>query len=191
MTIGMRRFSIAVMFLALVTPFAALAHGDTAAEVEAGRALDQSLQSGTKKCAELADNDFEVLGEFFMDRMMGESHESMNGMMKQTLGEKGEEQMHEVMGKRMSGCDASAQMPEAMMSGMMGMMGSGGMMGGEGMMGQGGMMNAQNVSSTWGAMLRGVYPIGFAALWYAIGVLGVVALALVIIKYCRELINKK
>ena len=46
-----------------------------------------------------------------MGQMMGDSHEAMNNMMIQMMGEKGEEQMHVVMGKRLSGCDTSAPFP--------------------------------------------------------------------------------
>lgn len=43
-----------------------------------------------------------------MGQMMGNSHAAMNQMMIQMMGEEGEEQMHVVMGKRLSGCDTSA-----------------------------------------------------------------------------------
>ena len=46
-----------------------------------------------------------------MGQMIGTSHEAMNTMMEQMMGKEGEEQMHVVMGKRLSGCDTSAAIP--------------------------------------------------------------------------------
>ena len=43
--------------------------------------------------------------------MASESHAAMNAMMIQAHGEDGEEQIHIVMGKRLSGCDTSAAFP--------------------------------------------------------------------------------
>lgn len=188
----MRGFLTTAIFLVLAVPFVALAHGDTAAEVEVGRGLDQSLQSGTKKCADLTDEDFEALGEFSMDRMMGQAHTSMNETMEQMMGEPGTDQLHITMGKRMSGCDASAQMPVEMASGMTGMMNMMSMMsgmGGGGMTGSGtaatGMMAARN----FGGMMGGLYPTSFSTVWYVTGILGAVLLLLIVIKYIRELLK--
>ena len=47
-----------------------------------------------------------------MGRMVGDSHESMNTMMERMMGKEGEEQMHVVMGKRLSGCDTTASLPQ-------------------------------------------------------------------------------
>ena len=52
-----------------------------------------------------------MLGEYFMGQMAGDSHAAMNAMMIQAHGEDGEEQIHIVMGKRLSGCDTSAAFP--------------------------------------------------------------------------------
>lgn len=46
-----------------------------------------------------------------MGQMMGDSHAAMNAMMARMHGEEGEEQIHIVMGKRLSGCDTSAIFP--------------------------------------------------------------------------------
>lgn len=43
-------------------------------------------------CAEFSDEQFGVLGEYFMGRMMGDSHAAMNAMLIQMHGEEGEEQ---------------------------------------------------------------------------------------------------
>ncbi len=93
----------------------------TSEETE-GKALWDKLRVGQITCNNLADKDFDLLGEYFMGTMMGASHEAMNDRLKQALGDAGESQMHVVLGKRMSGCDTSAAYP-AGFSGFMPMMG--------------------------------------------------------------------
>ena len=83
----------------------------TAREEQEGKALWERLQSKETNCADLDDEPYGVLGEYFMGQMMGESHAAMNAMMIQMHGEEGEEQIHVVMGKRLSGCDTSAALP--------------------------------------------------------------------------------
>ena len=83
----------------------------TIKEEAEGRALWETLNAGEVTCAELASEDYDVLGEYFMGQMMGEAHPAMNAMMIQMMGEEGEEQVHEVMGRRLSGCDTTAAFP--------------------------------------------------------------------------------
>src|SRR3989304_6253781 len=71
-------------------------------------------------CADLSDDDFEKLGEYFMGTMMGASHEAMNIMMVGMMGKDGEEQMHIAIGKRMSNCEPDASIPQNIMNMMMG-----------------------------------------------------------------------
>lgn len=73
-----------------------------------GEAILDSLQAKQKNCGDLSDKSFELMGEYFMGLMMGNSHQAMNTMMVQMMGQNGEEQMHIVMGKRLSSCDAAA-----------------------------------------------------------------------------------
>ena len=80
----------------------------TAREEAEGKIVWDKLQAEQTTCDELSDEDFGSLGEYFMGQMMGESHASMNEMMTRMHGEEGEEQIHVVMGKRLSGCDTSA-----------------------------------------------------------------------------------
>jgi len=80
----------------------------TAREEAEGMAIWQKLQNKEADCDNLSDDDFGALGEYFMGQMMGNSHSAMNQMMVNMMGEKGEEQAHIVMGKRLSGCDTSA-----------------------------------------------------------------------------------
>lgn len=99
------------------------------AEETKGKEIFNQLQSKQATCQNLSDDDFEVLGEYFMGQMAGSSHEAMNTMMSQMMGNDGERQMHIAMGKRLSGCDTNAPMPQNMTNaGIMPMMMS--MMGG-------------------------------------------------------------
>lgn len=103
--------------------------GHTAREEAEGKEVWEKLQDEELQCENLTDENFGALGEYFMGQMMGDSHESMNNMMIQMMGEEGEEEMHVALGKRMSGCEPNAAMPQNMMnSGMMQMMIGGGMM---------------------------------------------------------------
>lgn len=76
-----------------------------------GKAIWDKLQAKQTDCKSLTDDDYDLLGDYFMGLMMGSAHESMNNRMTQVMGDQGEKQMHIVMGKRFSGCDASASLP--------------------------------------------------------------------------------
>ncbi len=91
--------------------------GHTAREEAEGKAVWEKLRNEELVCEDLTDDDFGALGEYFMGQMAGERHEAMNDMITQMMGEKGENQMHIAMGKRMSGCDPDAPMPQNMMNG--------------------------------------------------------------------------
>jgi len=83
----------------------------TVREETEGMAIWQKLQSKETNCASLSDDDFGALGEYFMGQMIGSSHPAMNQMMVSMMGQEGEKQAHIAMGKRLSGCDASAAFP--------------------------------------------------------------------------------
>ena len=99
-------------------------------------------QNGSE-CADLSNDDFERAGETWMERMLGsaQSDEAMDRLMVSMMGSGGERQMHEYMGRRISGC-GGGNLPSQfgqMMNGIGGMMavmgagtGSSGMMGGQG-----------------------------------------------------------
>lgn len=88
--------------------------GDKTGEEEAkGRVIWEKLKTKQATCANLSDEEFDVIGEYFMGQMLGSSHAAMNAMMVQMMGEQGETQMHIVMGKRLSGCDVSVAYPVA------------------------------------------------------------------------------
>lgn len=83
----------------------------TAREEAEGKAVWEKLQAKEVSCANLSDEDFGALGEYFMGQMVGGAHPAMNAMMERMMGEAGEESVHVVMGKRLSGCDADAAFP--------------------------------------------------------------------------------
>lgn len=84
----------------------------TAQDEAAGKAVWDKLQNKQVICKDLKDDDFDVLGDFFMGNMMGSNHASMNQLMTQRLGQDGEKQMHIAMGKRLSGCNTNASFPQ-------------------------------------------------------------------------------
>ncbi|MBU6141607.1 SHOCT domain-containing protein [Patescibacteria group bacterium] len=77
----------------------------------AGLQLLQQLQSGQRSCANLSQNDFDLLGDYFMGQMMGNYHETMDSIMQQNLGDAGDTAMHVAMGERFSGCNTAATLP--------------------------------------------------------------------------------
>src|SRR3989344_8114305 len=124
----------------------------TASEEEEGKEIWEKLQAKQVECKNLTDEQYGSLGEYFMGQSIGNTqrHALMNQMMTNMMGEEGEEQAHIAMGKRMSGCDPNASLPQNMMGGgmmpmMMSMMGSAGSPqvggGGNPMMGYGGWNN--------------------------------------------------
>lgn len=106
-----------VVALLAVAAFVPAARGE-ASEEAAGKTIWENLQAKRSSCTVLAENDFELLGEYFMGQMAGTAHEGMNQMMKTMMGEEGERATHIALGKRASGCDPNAAYP--MGSGMMG-----------------------------------------------------------------------
>lgn len=86
--------------------------GHTAREEAEGKIVWEKLQTEELSCEDLSDDDFGALGEYFMGQMAGNQHEAMNNMMIQMMGEEGEEQMHVALGKRMSGCEPDAPVPQ-------------------------------------------------------------------------------
>ncbi|HSP64974.1 MAG TPA: hypothetical protein VLO10_02175 [Candidatus Deferrimicrobium sp.] len=106
----------------------------------AGRTVAARLQSGQASCRNLSSSDFEHLGEYVMDHVVGSraTHEAMNARMDAMMGATNTDRMHQALGRRYAGCTTTA-------SGS-GTMGSGAMMGG-GSAGAGG----------WGAMMGSGY----------------------------------
>jgi len=145
-------------------------------EVE-GRKIWKKLQAQELGCEDLSDDDFGALGEYYMGQMIGDSHEGMNNMMTQMMGEEGEKQMHVTMSKRLSRCDTSAAMPTSGM-GFMPLMQ---MMTGGGMMSGGSNLFSLTNSSNNPMMNFGFTPFGwiggiFMILFWVLVIVGVVSL---------------
>ncbi len=124
----MRKF---ILLLIPFVSFAAFTLEDLNFEVQKGEEIFKKLRNQEISCQSLTDEDFESLGEYFMDLMIGdrESHLAMNQMMKNMHGEEGEKLMHINMGKRFSNCfsdNPRINLRES--AGLMPMMGYGGIM---------------------------------------------------------------
>ena len=143
----------------------------TVREEQEGKELWNKLQAKEVACDNLGDEQFAVLGEYFMGQMSGESHAAMNAMMIQAHGEDGEEQIHIVMGKRLSGCDTSAAFP-AISGGWMPMMN---MMWG-GWSSPFGSNNSTNNMMNFGFGPFGSFGWIFMILWWVLIIAGIVAL---------------
>jgi len=88
----------------------------TIREEAEGKKLWNKLQAKEVACENLSDEQYGVLGEYFMGLMTGDSHAAMNAIMIQMHGEDGEEQIHIAMGKRLSGCDTLVAFPAESLS---------------------------------------------------------------------------
>ena len=151
----MQRSPAGLAKIIAVTSMLALPAGaaaDLGSEVAQGQSLARSLQAGQTTCGGLKADDFEAIGEYAMDRFVGNRarHEAMNAHMVRMMGAAGERRMHVALGYRYTGCGGAPQSGWlGPMAGMMGRYGPGnataggygsGMMGGRGngpMMGPG------------------------------------------------------
>ena len=137
-----KTFSLALFFLlfAFLTPVAhaqmmmksvttsatpSASQKQTQEDEAAGKVIWEKLNDKKVTCSELKDDDYDVLGDFFMGSMAGTNHDEMNQMMTQRLGADGQKQMHIALAKRQSGCDINAVYPQGA-SYFSPMMGSGG-----------------------------------------------------------------
>ena len=143
----------------------------TAREEQEGKEIWNKLQTKEVVCENLNDEQYGVLGEYFMGQMSGDSHAAMNAMMIQTHGEEGEEQIHVVMGKRLSGCNTSASFP-SISGGWMPMMN---MMWGGWSSPFGGNNSISNMMN-FGLGAFGFFGWIFMVLWWVLIISGIVAL---------------
>lgn len=170
-------FTIMIFIFSFAFPVSSFAQANddhTAREEAEGKEIWGKLQTDELKCEDLTDENFGALGEYFMGQMMGDTHESMNNIMIQMLGEKGEEEMHVALGKRMSNCEPNAAMPQNMMnSGMMQMMMGSGMMGN-----WSNPSSLNNFNNPISMMNFGFAPFGwiFMILFWALVIAGIIAL---------------
>jgi putative membrane protein len=143
----------------------------TLREEKEGKELWDKLQTKEIVCVDLGDEQYGILGEYFMGQMAGDSHATMNAMMIQSHGEDGEEQIHIVIGKRLSSCDTSASLSA----------GSGGWMPMMNMMWGGWSSSIVDNNSTNNMMNFGFGSFGnlgwiFMILWWVLIIVGIVAL---------------
>ena len=116
----MKKTTMFMVFILLVSFFTVSARaqmmdfssGQTGADDTAGKTIFTQLQNKQISCQDLTDDDFDKLGDYFMGDMMGSAHDTMDTLMTQRLGDQGEQQMHIAMGKRLSGCDVNAAIPQ-------------------------------------------------------------------------------
>ena len=134
-----RRISILLALVASILAIgASAAYASLADEVNAGKAIAARVDAGTAVCQSLGTIDFEHLGEYVMERMVGSrsAHEAMNARMDAIMGSENTDRMHEALGRGYAGCATTG-------SGGGHGMGSGGMMGGS--------------AGGWGAMMGSGY----------------------------------
>lgn len=133
--------------------------GQSQSEAEQGGQFYKQLVSGQTSCSKLEDDEFELMGDFYMERMMGAAaHDQMDTMMANQMGEGANTQMHVAMAKRLSGCDLAAAYPAAAakyqwLSGITGM----GMMSSTMMGTDTNTSSAPLVSDTWAWALVGLF----------------------------------
>lgn len=146
-----------------------------------GKAIYELLQSKEKSCKDLTDEDFDVLGDYYMGQRLGNTatHDAMNTMMKNMMGEEGEKQMHITLGKRLSGCSADAPLPPQGVNFLP-------------MMGLGGMMNNGSVNNNWGtrgSMMSFNSPSSFLS--SVVSILIIIFLILGIVYLWKEIARKQ
>lgn len=114
-----------VVIAAVVAAASSAAPAMAANEAHQGQQVLQRLQAGNVSCSSLKTEDFDHVGEYVMERMLGSAsaHQAMNRQMAAMMGDQGETQAHVYMGQRFAGC-ATRRAPNAF-GAMMGMMGAG------------------------------------------------------------------
>lgn len=164
-----------VLIVILIVSFifsASIASAQDRGVVE-GQKIFEKLQKKEISCSSLKNNDFEKLGDYYMDQMMGKNHESMDEQIEKLYGKDGLKSMHIVMGKRMSGCE----------TGGMSMMGGGGF----------GMMGPWGYPSAGSGSMMGWGQGGFGLFWFfslAFWVLILVILALFAVWLWKQIQKK-
>ena len=113
---------IFALVVAVLAAAAAPALASLADEVATGQQVAQRLQAGATSCTTLSGAEFEHLGEYVMERMLGSraAHQAMNDRMTAMMGDANTERMHELMGRRYAGCGTQGAGAGMMRPGMMG-----------------------------------------------------------------------
>jgi uncharacterized membrane protein len=131
---------VAMAALAVLLTTLLFASASAAASSSATEML-REVRSGARSCSSLSGSEFERIGEFAMQRMVGSAraHESMDALMGEMLGSSWDRRMHVALGQRASGCGGALPARFGAMMGAIGMMaGRGARDYGPGMMGEGG-----------------------------------------------------
>src|SRR5690242_19976860 len=112
---------VAAALLALAIA-ASPALASLAGEVADGQATAARLRTGQAGCTALTATQFEHLGEYAIDRMVGSraAHAAMNERMVQAIGADNTERMHGLIGRRFAGCPPGDTSSLPMGPGMMG-----------------------------------------------------------------------
>ena len=102
--------SVVIFFPSLIHAQGVMGNIDnrqTAQDETDGKNIYNKLLSKQITCQALTDDDFDVLGDYFMGQRLGNTatHAVMNNMMTKMMGEEGEKQVHVSLGKWLSGCD--------------------------------------------------------------------------------------
>lgn len=84
-----------------------------------GKALYAQLQAKQISCSQLTSDNYEQLGEYFMDQATGASHAAMDSMMSGVMGEQGDQAIHIAWGEQYSGCVANATLSNGSWNSMM------------------------------------------------------------------------
>lgn len=88
----------------------------TDSDIKEGQEISQKLENKQIKCQSLSGNDFIKLGDYYMDKMLGDSHDSMESQIERFHGKDGLDKVHLSMGKRFSGCFKNEKIPFGMMN---------------------------------------------------------------------------
>lgn len=113
----------AAVVLALLVPSVTSARALSAEERE-GQGVVDAVRAGDQDCASVSRADFGAAGEYAMRQTFRSTraHESMNNLMREMMGERAEEQMHEYLGRRATRCGGGRR--PAAFAGMMATMSS-------------------------------------------------------------------
>src|SRR5665213_3085750 len=83
--------------------------------IMAGQQLWNQLQAKSIQCSQLTETNFNNLGDYFMQQIMGSGHEAMEQAVIARSGQAGLDAMHVAMGERLSGCYPNVALPAGMM----------------------------------------------------------------------------
>jgi hypothetical protein len=106
MTMTTRLSILVAVFASILALGAASALASLSDEISGGKATAARVDAGAASCENLSTTDFEQLGEYVMERMIGSrsANEAMNARMAAMIGSENSDRMHEAIGRRYAGC---------------------------------------------------------------------------------------